>query len=115
MSKRNWQVYADLAAHDDPDTFDRVLDAVPGSTLVQFADDSAEASMIIDADTAKEATLFVRLLVLELGLTMTGLSVTETGPDHGEGPFAPLDLTEPHAARAAEYSQALARPVPALA
>ncbi|MFL0579608.1 hypothetical protein [Dietzia sp. 179-F 9C3 NHS] len=115
MTTRNWQVHADLAAPRDADVLYRVLDSVPGSTLVEFGDGSAEASMIIDADTAEEATLFVRLLLLELGLTMTGLSVTETGPDPDEAPFAPLDLAEPHAARAAAFAQDLARPVPALA
>lgn len=115
MADRHWQVFADLAAPGDSAALLRVVDAIPGSALAQFDDGTAEASMIIDAPTQREATLFVRLLMLDLDLTVTGLSITETAPDDGDDPFAPLDLDDPHAVRAAEWSQSLARSVPACA
>lgn len=113
MTNRHWQVFADLAAHDHA-AYARVLEAVPGTALTHFADGSAEAAMIIDAPTQHEATLFVRLALLELGLEATALSVEETGPDDACEPFEPLDFADPAMARAQEWAHSLASPIPAL-
>lgn len=113
MTNRHWQVFADLAAHDHA-AHARVLEAVPGTALTHFADGSAEAAMIIDAPTQHEATLFVRLALLELGLEVTGLSVTETGPDDACEPFSPMDFDDPAMARAEDWAHSLASPIPAL-
>lgn len=113
MTTRHWQVFADLAAHDHA-AHARVLEAVPGSTLTQFADDTAEVSMIIDAASLQEATLFARLALLELGMEVTALSVEEVQPDDGEE-FSPLTFDDPAMARAEEWARSLASPVPATA
>lgn len=115
MTNRNWQVYADLAAHADETAVTRLLDAVPGAALTAFGDGTHELAAIIDADSKQEATLFVRLLMLELGLEATGLTVTETGPEEGQEPFAPVVFDDRRAVRAQQWAQSLAMPVPALA
>ena len=113
MTTRHWQVFADLAAHDHA-AHARVLEAVPGSALMQFADGSGEASMVIDAATEHEATLFVRLALLELGMEATALSVEQAQPDD-EVPLSPLVFDDPAMARAEEWARSLAHPLPEMA
>lgn len=84
MNSRTWQVLADLVAPEKDDVLSRVLDAVPGSSLVEFSDGSAEASMIIAASTHLEATLFTQVLLALLDIEESGLSVTEVADAEAE-------------------------------
>lgn len=110
MATRHWQVFAALAARDS-DLHMRVLDAVPGSVLMPFEGGGAEVSMIIDAGTYEEATLFVRLALLELGMETTGLSITEVDDEE----LPPLVFTDPAMIRAEQWARNLTHPVPAMA
>lgn len=109
MTHRHWQVFAALAARDAEENM-QVLDAVPGSAVTQFEDGSAEAAMIVDADSDGEARLFVRLVLLELGLTVTGLSITEVDDEQ----VPPQALTDPAMVRAEQWARDLVTTVPAL-
>ncbi|MFI8696833.1 UNVERIFIED_ORG: hypothetical protein EDC92_11760 [Dietzia maris] len=108
MASRTWQVFADLAAPERDEHLMRVLDAVPGSALIQFEDGSAEVSMLVDAPTSRQALLFAQVLLTLLDLAETGMSAVEAELDAGEY-GAPVPLQDPNAVRAQKVASALAR------
>ncbi|MBB0970279.1 hypothetical protein G6016_15200 [Dietzia aerolata] len=110
MPERHWQIFAALSTTTDA-PHEQVLGTVPGSALIQFADGTSEAAMLIDAATQDEAVLFVRLAMLELTVGLTSVTVSEVLPDP-DAPFTPMVFDDPRLMRARSWARTLSQPIP---